>query len=290
MGWKRVVRDMLPPALVRGLRTLGVGGGVRFSTPYPTWEAAAGAATGYDAGEILEKVRASALAVKRGEAAFERDSVLFEKPEPPAALLAVLLSAALAHSGRLSVLDFGGSLGSAYFQCRPFLPGVMHLRWSVVEQPQFVACGRRDLENEELRFFETVEEAAANEAPHVAVLLSVLQYLPDPEGVARRIAALNPDAIVIDRTPVGPQAADTIVVQHVNPAIYRASYPFRIFGRGRLASLFGDRYMVTSELSDTPFEALERQHRARYAGMVLERGAGAGSESSATRGATQGAT
>ena len=279
MNWRQVAKAFVPRSIVRGLRSLGVGGGVRFSAPYATWEAASSAATGYDADEILAKVRAAALAVRRGEAAFERDSVLFEKPDPPAPLLAVLLRAALAHSGRLNVLDFGGSLGSAFFQCRPFLSGAGRLRWSVVEQPAFVDCGRRDFETDELRFFDSIEAAAAAEPPHVAVLLSCLQYLREPEGVARRIAAERPDAIVIDRTPMHDAPDDTVVVQHVNPAIYRASYPFRIFGRDRLAALFGDRYRIAEKLPDTPFEALERQHDARYVGMVFESVAAASSAS-----------
>ncbi|MEO5618664.1 MAG: methyltransferase, TIGR04325 family [Candidatus Eisenbacteria bacterium] len=272
MDWKLAARDLLPPALRRGLRALRAGQGARFAGPYGSWEAAAAAATGYDAAEILGKVRAAALAVKRGEAVFERDSVRFMKPEPPVELLAVLLRSAAAHSGRVSVLDFGGSLGSTYFQCRPFLTGIASLRWSVVEQQAFVACGRREFESDELLFFDTIEEAARAEPARIAVLSSVLQYLPDPAAIARRITDAQPDAILIDRTPVHDRPDDSIVVQHVAPAIYRASYPFRIFGRDRLPMLFGGRYLPAATLPDTPFDALERQHGARYIGMVLEPG------------------
>jgi hypothetical protein len=62
-----------------------------------------------------------------------------------------------------------------------------------------------------------------------------------------------------------------ILVQHVPPSIYRASYPFRIFGRDRLPALFGERYAPAADLPALPFETLEREWHARYAGVLLER-------------------
>ncbi len=264
------MREFLPRPLVRALRSLGVARGARFSEAYPSWEAAAEAAAGYGDPAILARVREAALAVKRGEAAFERDSVRFAKPDPDDPQLPPIRRAAEARGGKLEVLDFGGSLGSAYFRCRPHLDGVA-LRWRVVEQPSFAECGRAEFESDELRFYESVEAAAADATPDMALLSSVLQYLPHPDAVARRIAHAAPALIVLDRTPVHDRAEDAIVVQHVPPSIYRASYPFRIFGRDRLPALFGPAYAVTEWLPDTPFEALESQCGARYAGMVLER-------------------
>ena len=83
--------------------------------------------------------------------AFERDGVVFDQPDYNFPLLACLLRVATESGNRLRVLDFGGSLGSTYFQCRPFLGGVSELRWTVVEQPQFVECGRREFEDGEVQ-------------------------------------------------------------------------------------------------------------------------------------------
>src|SRR5205823_2837625 len=93
--------------------------------------------------------------------------------------LAALLRASV-RKGSLSVLDFGGALGSSYFQCRKFLSPLRHLRWSVVEQAAQVACGRADFSNDELVFYESVEACLKQETPDLLVLSSVLQYLPDP--------------------------------------------------------------------------------------------------------------
>ena len=120
------------------------------------------------------------LQVKNGTAVHERDSVLFPKVEHNFALLAGLLQAV--DNGELSVLDFGGSLGSSYFQCRPFLASLKSVRWSIVEQPAYVECGRREFADERLRFYRTVEECLENESPQVLLLSGVIHCLADPYG------------------------------------------------------------------------------------------------------------
>ncbi|MDV3001980.1 MAG: hypothetical protein N5P05_003586 [Chroococcopsis gigantea SAG 12.99] len=77
-------------------------------------------AEGYDKDIILETVKNSLLQVKEGQAIYERDSVLFDKIEYSFPVLTMLLKVALENDSKLSVLDFGGSLGSHYFQYRNF--------------------------------------------------------------------------------------------------------------------------------------------------------------------------
>src|SRR5687768_8069562 len=98
-----LAKDLLPPVVVRTLRTQG-SRGIYFSGPYPTWAQATAASKGYDQPEILEKVRSAALKVKRGEAVYERDSVLFDCIEYSWPLLAGLMWAAARGGGRLKVL------------------------------------------------------------------------------------------------------------------------------------------------------------------------------------------
>lgn len=95
---------------------------VAYVGDYPDFAAARACSTGYESGAILERTRAALHKVLRGEAAYERDSATFAQLALPYPLLAVLLRVAARNSGRLSILDFGGSLGSTYFQCRGFCP------------------------------------------------------------------------------------------------------------------------------------------------------------------------
>src|SRR3546814_11444165 len=59
---------------------------------------------------------------------------------------------------RLDVIDFGGSLGSTYRQCRPLLDAVQHLQWHVVAQPHFVEAGRQEVETDELHFWNDISD------------------------------------------------------------------------------------------------------------------------------------
>ena len=72
--------------------------------------------------------------MKRGEAVYERDSVIFDHIEYSFPVLCGLLRAAVEDDGKLNVLDFGGSLGSSYYQKKGFLAVCKHLRWSIIEQ------------------------------------------------------------------------------------------------------------------------------------------------------------
>jgi putative methyltransferase (TIGR04325 family) len=147
----------------------------------------------------------------------------------------------------LDVLDFGGSLGSSYFQCKRFLQPLARVRWNIVEQASFVAVGRAELETEELRFFADIDACLAAHQPRVLVLASVLQFLPEPDAIVRRLLTHPFDVVVIDRTPMW-HAASRITIQHVPEEIYGRAikYPARIFNRDELVAPFA-AYELLSE-------------------------------------------
>jgi putative methyltransferase (TIGR04325 family) len=199
--------------------------GLQFTGDYQSWAEALRDSGGYDAPAILAKTRAAVLKVKRGEAAYERDSVLFDQVEHSFPLLAGLLRAAVLQRGELVVLDFGGALGSTYFQCREFLRPLKRLVWCIVEQPAQVACGKSDFESPELRFYASADECLAAHRPDVLLLSSVLQYLPEPYVTLREMVQRGIPRIIIDRTAFLHGDRERLTVQHVPPSIYEASYP-----------------------------------------------------------------
>ena len=113
------VRDFIPPIVFRIYRMAA--GQALFIGNYATWEKARKESGGYDSDRILNKVRSSLLMVKNKEAVYERDSVLFDKVQYSWPLLACLLWIASQKGNRLNLVDFGGSLGSSYYQNRNFL-------------------------------------------------------------------------------------------------------------------------------------------------------------------------
>ncbi|HEV8073880.1 MAG TPA: methyltransferase, TIGR04325 family [Opitutaceae bacterium] len=218
-----------------------------FRGRYATWEEARRVAGGYDQAVILEKVLAAALAVRAGQAAFERDSVLFKEPDCDHRVLAGLLAVAQTNGGRLRVLDFGGSLGSLYFQLRPFLPPLAEVRWDIVEQAHFVEAGNRHFQGETPGFFENID-AAERVAPHDVILVStVLQYLPEPHVFVAELVARGRPFLMFNNLPLHEPAPDWLTVQHVPPGIYTASYPVWFLNRRQFLAHFDRRYRVVQE-------------------------------------------
>jgi putative methyltransferase (TIGR04325 family) len=262
-----LARALLPPLVVDLLRRRG---GIVWSGDYRTWAEAAADSAGYDAAIILERVEAAALKVRRGEAAFERDGVLFSEIEYSWPLLAGLLSVAARHGGRLEVVDFGGALGSTYFQNRRFLAPLGEVRWNVVEQPHFVERGRLHFQDERLRFYPSLDACLTETRPNVLVLSSVLQYLEQPYEF---LAAIDPfPSVIIDLTPVHSGPRDRLTVQRVPPSIYPARYPCWIFSEERLLAALRKGFAVTAAFeSHIGRELRIGRLRANYRGYVLER-------------------
>lgn len=238
---------------------------------YPSWEAAEASSQGYDSDAILEKCRTAALKVKMGEAACERDSVLFDQVHYSWGLLAGLQLGAARHAGRLSVMDFGGSLGSTYFQNRAFLARLPRCEWNVVELPKFVRAGQADFQDETLRFHPTIDDCVKARRPDVVVLSGSLQYLPDPHAVLEEIIGHDFDVVIFDRTPFIEAARDLLTVQTVPAAIYQASYPSWFFSRSALERHFADKYDLVARTPwwcDPP-AYINFEHLASWEGLIF---------------------
>lgn len=258
----------IPPRLNEVIKPF-LGRSIFFKGRFHDWAEARTHSTGYDSDLILEKVKAAQLKVKAGEAAFERDSVLFDRIHYSFPVLAALQYVALRDAGRLSVLDFGGSLGSSYFQCQPFLSELEHLQWSVVEQANFADCGKSLFTNDKLNFFDTIADCVAKKRPNAALLSSVLQYVPEPYAVLDELMQTGLPVIVVDRTPYSNQDDEFITVQHVPKKIYPASYPCWVFSRARFQAHVDARYKIIAE-----FDSADGLGRANgtpftFGGMIL---------------------
>jgi putative methyltransferase (TIGR04325 family) len=208
-----------------------------FAGDFGSWsEASAAAGQGWATPDILEKVRAPALKAKRGEIAFERDSMAFPSREVRWPLLTCICMAALhSHVGRFHLLDFGGSLGSTYFQHRPELREIPGLQWSIVEQPHFVDCGQREFQDDVLQFFETIGDAAKRAPIDLAMFSGSLQCIPDPFHVLKNAADTGAPYLLLDRLAIIDSDRDLITIKHVvQPEFYLARYPHRAFSKRRL--------------------------------------------------------
>lgn len=207
---------------------------------YATWEEANDLCTGYDNQIILNKCLDSLLKVKNGEAVYERDSYLFDKIQYSWALLAILLKISAENNGRLCVLDFGGSLGSTYYQNKDFLKSVVNLEWYIVEQPHFVNCGKENFQDDNLKFYHNIEECLSKHKPNVLLLSGVLQYLEHPYEWVDRFVGYSFPYIILDRTSF-IEDDERLTLQKVPEIIYEASYPCWFFNEQQFVGAFSKK-------------------------------------------------
>jgi putative methyltransferase (TIGR04325 family) len=272
-GFKSLARDWTPPALRRWANQLRESGNdsVQFEDRFTTWVDASVHCSGYEAEDILAKVLKATIKVKRSEAAYERDSVLFDEIEYTWPLLSGLMWAAARNGGKLNVLDFGGALGSSYFQNRHMLETLPEVSWNVVEQPHYVDAGREFIQDVRLRFYESIEECLVENKPNVILLSSVLQYLRFPETILKQLSFTNASTLIIDRTPFSNYEGDKILVQHVPDSIYNASYPMWVFSKVEFVKKVACEWsLVAQTLSPEGNICLENGFEFSFQGLLLE--------------------
>ena len=244
MNPRNVAKLLLPPIVLEGLRIIQIhqGRGLGLIGDYSSWNEAVAASIGYDSELILEKTKNALLKVKNGDVIYERDSVLFNEIHYTWPLLAGLMWVAAQSHGRLNVLDFGGSLGSTYYQNRTFLRNLPNVQWNIIEQPAHVKVGKEYFEDDVLKFFPNIESCLSKTKPNVILFSSVLQYLENPYEILNKLLDLPCEFIIIDRTPFCYWGCDKLYVQKTG--IFDASYPMWIFSLNKFREFFKSAKIV----------------------------------------------
>lgn len=216
---------------------------------YTTMKEASEFCKGYATEEIFDKVKQAAIAVKNGDACYERDSCLFYDHAINYNLMMYLYRMAYKNRMPIELLDWGGSLGSTYFQHKEIINKDKLVKcWTVVEQPHFVDFGKKNLEDNILKFKYTDNiDEIVNETNFQCILFSaVLHYLDDYRTIIKKVCNYNAENIILERTPVCKK--DMICIEQVKEPIYSATYPMQIFSEERLKSLFAEEgYYVVDE-------------------------------------------
>lgn len=254
MKGTRYIKLLLPPILFKIKNKLFANIfkykiGLGWFGNYKTWDEARRHCEGYQSDTILLKVKKSLLQVKNNDGYYERDSVLFKKKEFSENLIKALLKAASENDFKLHVLDFGGSLGSTYFQNNFFFEHLSEFTWSIVEQENFVREGKKFFEEEPLKFYLNIESCLIERNVNVLLLSGVLQYLEMPMAFVSKVLKHNFDYILIDRTSFITDDKIRISKQIVPKSIYKASYPIYFFNEHNFIELFSDKYVLISDFS-----------------------------------------
>lgn len=194
---------------------------------------------------------------------------MFDKIHYSWPLLAGLLWIASQKGNRLNLIDFGGSLGSSYFQNMKFLIHLKELKWNIVEQEKMVKCGKKYFENDCLKFYFNLDDCIKEQNPYTIILSSSIQYIEKPYSLIRKIINNRLEFIIIDRTAFIKGDKDRLTVQKVSPKIYKVSYPAWFFSEIKFLKAFEGRYELVEE-----FEALDKDREnipSIYKGFIFRR-------------------
>ncbi|MBL7917561.1 MAG: methyltransferase, TIGR04325 family [Bacteroidia bacterium] len=237
---------------------------------YPNWQKAKAECTGYDATIIPEKIKQAVLKVKRGEAKYERDSVTFDELYLYQPVVNALQDSII--NGKLHVCDFGGSLGSSYFQHRHLFSNLNDFKWSVVEQKHYVEIGKNEIAEKELNFYFTIDDVLKNQSNQLLVLSSVLQYIEEPYSLITKLLEYNFEYIIIDRTAFIEGSVERLTKQVVPEYIYKASYPAWFFNEEKFKKMFSTKYeFINQFVNDIPSPMKIDSDAVYWKGFYLKR-------------------
>ncbi len=256
MSLKNKIRNLFPPVILKVYRKLFVSEANKqkvvkekpgFFNSYVTWQDSKNECTGYEEASILAKVKESLLKIKNGEAVYERDSVIFKEKQYSEELLSALLDIAKKNNQTLNVLDFGGSLGSTYYQNKSRLSELKSLKWNIVEQAHFVKEGKETFADNELNFYYTIQECLAENEVNVVILSGVLQCIEHSSELITEIKGKKIPNIIVDRTALIRGDKGRISKQVVPEWIYKASYPIHFFNEIALVNQFTKEYNLVAD-------------------------------------------
>ncbi len=213
---------------------------IYFSGPFENWEIAERNSTGYDSEEIFQKVKKSALFIKKNKKGYERDSVISYESDYDQYILKIFDLYSDQINKKINILDFGGSIGSLYFKYKKKLKN--KFLWSIIEQKKFVDEGKKNFQNEELNFFYNIDDYLNLHNPDIVLASSSLQYLKNYKEVLKKIIESNAKFIIILKTPFSKKNNDEIYIQKPLKHIYNSTYPCWIFSQINFVSNFLDKY------------------------------------------------
>jgi putative methyltransferase (TIGR04325 family) len=238
-----------------------------FHGDYGSWAEACAVAEGYTDPGKAARIISAARAVRAGRAVWDRDGMLFHATVWHGPLLEALSQVARAHGGKLHVVDFGGGLGSTWWQHRAAL-APFQVSWRVVERAEFVECGQREFTDAALSFHRTLAEAQAGAPVHVILLSSVLPYVDDPHALLREVAGWRTPDVIVDRTPFIAGGRDRLVVHAAPPDLGGGKYPCWLFDRAGVAAHFREHHIVAGEW---PVAFDQADQNVTYRGLHFQR-------------------
>ena len=242
---KHIIKEILPQVLVNLLR----GKPIKWHGPYSHWAEAKIKSSGYDSDSIINNIVKSLQASQCRPDIIERDGELVKSSEISWQLLSFILYIAATKNQEIAIVDFGGGLGSTYFQFKKYLKVIKRLKWNIIEQENFVDAGKQSFQNDDLKFYNSFKDFSNNnDKPDLVIFSSVIQYLEDPYSTLLETIKLGPKFLLFDRTTLY-QGDSCIMLQENNFTSPKTSYPCWIINKDEIISYLKPHYRLVTEFN-----------------------------------------
>ena len=163
-------------------------------------------------------------------------------------------------------------MGSLYFQNRKFLNLLSEVHWNIVEQTNFIECGKEFFQESHLKFYLDIESCLKENQPSTLLLSSVLQYLEKPYQFLEEAISRKFQFIIFDLTGFHNSDRDVLTVQKVCPEVYQASYPCWFFSKTKFFAKFAEKYELIEEFTSHfgGEVAIDEKPQAQYLGAIFK--------------------
>lgn len=268
---KAFVRNIAPPILIK-IYFFFRFPRIKYGGVFKNWDKAKKNSKGYEHREIIKKIIDSSRLVRDGKAYYERDSILFYEKKYSWPILAGILSASNLDNYKIRVLDFGGALGSKYFQHRDYMELFDDIIWAVIEQEEINKIGKEEFQTNVLRFYATIKDCISDFIPNTILFGSVLQYLENPYHVLNQASKIDHKILIIERTPFINDCEDIITIQNIPKWIYKSSYPMHVFSMKKFINYIRGKWEIIAEINTEEGECfIDARVKFDYKSMLLRK-------------------
>ncbi len=227
-------------------------------------------AKGYNEQSIVDKIKETTRKVVSGEVAYERDGIVYDTPKMNFSMLSTLLLVAAENNCKLTVLDFGGSLGTTYNHKKQYLESVHDLHWCIVEQAHYVEAGRKEFEHDRLHFYYSLEECLQHQQPDIIIFSGVIQYIEKTYELLDQIKNSGVKYLYIDYIAFNDEDRDRIAIQHVPPEFYGvpASYTCWFYSKPKFYAYLKQHYNLVFDFIVDPDKYYLQLKPFQYEGQL----------------------
>jgi len=207
---KKLLKELIPPIFFRVSNKLRQ---KKLQPTFKSYKDALEAAGSYEEPDLIKVIVAKTK--KYLEKNHSNELINFDGLKDARTTRTLFAIAAGINKKTITILDFGGSAGIHYFTARQIISDDISLKWCVVETESMVIEAKNEgLENEELLFFSSVEEAT-NKVTYFDIIYSnyALCYTPNPLFYLEQLLQTNFEKFFLTNTAMNSEDKEIIGLQ-----------------------------------------------------------------------------